>query len=106
MGWRKGVLVFGSTMLMTVGHALDRAKEDGLVVRMHIGGDWVTGRILNSDGHGVAVMETNGDLCVVRQDAINCVRLPAHAAQQAHVPAQPTAIDLHRETREQAQGAD
>ncbi|MCW2828066.1 MAG: hypothetical protein JWQ67_1682, partial [Marmoricola sp.] len=31
--------MFGSTMLLTVGHALDRAKDEGTVVRMHIGGD-------------------------------------------------------------------
>ena len=67
--------MFGSSMLMTVGHALDRAKEDGLVVRVNTGGEWITGRIVNSDGHGVAILETNGDLCVIRQDAVSCVRL-------------------------------
>ena len=74
-------------MLLTVGHALDRAKDEGTVVRMHIGGDWVTGQIMNSDGHGVAVLESNGDLCVVRQDAISCVRLPGKMPG-SHVPTQ------------------
>ncbi len=74
--------MFGSSMLLTVGSALDRAKEDGLVVRLHIGGEWVVGRIVSSDGHGVAVLEASGDICVVRQEAISCVRLPAHAASQ------------------------
>ena len=46
--------MFGTTMLLTVGHALDRAKDEGMVVRVNIAGDWVTGRIINSDGHGVA----------------------------------------------------
>jgi hypothetical protein len=92
--------VFGSTMLLTVGHALDRAKDEGLVVRLHIGGDWVTGRVLNSDGHGVAIMEPNGDLCVVRQDVVTCVRLPGSGPPPPtngggpHVPAQAsTAIE-------------
>jgi hypothetical protein len=84
---RKGATMFGSTMLLTVGHALDRAKAEELTVRMHIGGEWITGRILNSDGHGVAVLENNGDLCVVRQDAITCVRLPSKAGG-THVPTQ------------------
>ena len=69
--------MFGTTMLLTVGHALDRAKEEGMVVRLNIAGDWVTGRVINSDGHGVAVLESNGDLCIVRSDAIAGVRLPA-----------------------------
>lgn len=68
--------MFGSTMLLTVGHALDRAKDEGSVVRVFIGGDWITGQVMNSDGHGVALLEPNGDLCVVRQDSITCVRLP------------------------------
>jgi hypothetical protein len=62
-------------MLLTVGHAIDRAKEEGMEVRMNIGGEWVSGRVMNSDGHGVAVLEPNGDMCVVRRDAITCVRL-------------------------------
>ncbi len=76
--------MFGSTMLLTIGQALDRAKADDLTIRMHIGGEWITGRVLNSDGHGVAMMETNGDVCVVRQDTINCVRLPARVEEQPH----------------------
>jgi hypothetical protein len=74
-------------MLLTIGQALDRAKDDGLAVRMHIGGEWITGLVLNSDGHGVAVMEGNGDLCVVRQDTITCVRLPS-GRDEGHVPSQ------------------
>jgi hypothetical protein len=35
----------------------------------------------------VAVLENNGDLCVVRQDAITCVRLPSKTSG-AHVPTQ------------------
>jgi len=79
--------MFGSSMLMTVGHALDRAKEDGLVVRVNTGGEWITGRIVNSDGHGVAILESSGDLCVIRQDAVSCVRLPSQASGP-HVPQQ------------------
>jgi hypothetical protein len=93
--------VFGSTMLLTIGQALDRAQEDNLTVRLHIGGDWVTGKVINSDGHGVAVLEPNGDVCVVRQDTVSCVRLPARVSE-AHVPAQhrpafdePMAIGQH-----------
>jgi hypothetical protein len=76
-------------MLLTIGQALDRAKDDELTVRLHIGGEWVTGRILNSDGHGVAVLEQNGDLCVVRQDTVTAVRLPSRV-NDPFVPTQPS----------------
>jgi hypothetical protein len=79
--------MFGSTMLLTVGHAIDRAKEEGMEVRMNIGGEWVAGRVMNSDGHGVAVLEPNGDMCVVRRDAITCVRLSSRA-NDSRVPSQ------------------
>ena len=42
---------------------------------MNIGGEWVSGRVMISDGHGVAVLEPKDDMCVVRRDAITCVRL-------------------------------
>ena len=77
--------MFGTTMLLTVGHALDRAKDEGLVVRVNVGGEWVTGRIINSDGHGVAILESSGDLCVVRQEAVTAVRMPS-VDSGPHVP--------------------
>lgn len=71
--------MFGSSMLMTVGHALDRAKDEGLVVRVNAGGEWISGQVVNSDGHGVALLESNGDLCVLRSDSITGVRMPQSA---------------------------
>jgi hypothetical protein len=79
--------MFGTTMLLTVGHALDRAKDEGMVVRVNVGGEWVTGRIINSDGHGVAILESNGDLCVVRQEAVTAIRMPS-VESGPHVPSQ------------------
>jgi hypothetical protein len=79
--------MFGTTMLLTVGHALDRAKDEGMTVRLNISGDWVTGRVINSDGHGVAILESNGDLCVVRQEAVTAVRMPS-VESGPHVPSQ------------------
>jgi len=79
--------MYGSSMLLTVGHALDRAKDEGTIVRGNIDGDWVTGRIINSDGHGVAILESSGDLCVVRQEAVKAVRMPS-IDSAPHVPTQ------------------
>lgn len=80
--------MFGSTMLLTIGQALDRAMDEEMTVRMHIGGDWITGRVLTCDAQAIAVLETNGDLCVIRKDTIGCVRMPSQAHTE-HVSNQP-----------------
>jgi hypothetical protein len=72
----------GSSTLLTVGHAIDRAKDQGMTVRMNVGGEWITGVIVSSDGHGVAMLEPGGELCVARHDAVICVRLPSGAATE------------------------
>ena len=72
-------------MLLTIGQALDRAKDDDLTVAMSIGTDWITGRILTNDAQAIAVLETNGDLIVIRKDIISCVRMAAQAHSE-HVP--------------------
>jgi hypothetical protein len=87
--------MFGSTMLLTIGQALDRAKDEELAVRMHVGGEWISGRILNCDGQAVAVLESSGDLCVVRKETISCVRMPSQA-HSTHVPSQHTGGAVHQ----------
>ena len=86
--------MFGSTTLVTVGHALDRAKQENMLVRVNVGGEWITGRIINNDGHGVAILEDSGDLCVVRQEAISAVRMPAQATGP-RLPSQATERVAH-----------
>ena len=79
--------MFGSTMLLTVGQALEHARDGGTPVRLCIGGEWISGRVLHSDGQGLALAAENGDTCVIRLDAVSCVRLPAD--DSAHrVPSQ------------------
>ncbi len=79
--------MFGTTMLLTVGHALERAKDEGMPVRLNVGGEWITGRVINNDGHGVAVLEANGDMCVFRPDAICGVRIPFRSTDARPAPA-------------------
>ena len=88
-GRPEGDTVFGSTMLLTIGQALDRAKDDDLTVRMNIGSDWISGRILTNDAQAIAVLETNGDLCVIRKDIISCVRMAAQTHTE-HVASERT----------------
>ncbi len=86
--------MFGSTTLVTVGHALDRAKQENMLVRVNLGGEWITGRIINNDGHGVAILEDSGDLCVVRQEAVSAVRMPSQPTGP-RLPSQGTEYAAH-----------
>ena len=68
--------MFGSSMMLTVGAALDRAQTDGLLVQLSVSGEWLSGRVINNDRHGVAFLEASGDVCVFRPEAIAGVRMP------------------------------
>lgn len=109
MGAREGVTMFESSMIMTIGQALGRAREDGATVEINVGGAWISGMVINADGQGVVVSNGVDEVCVVRLDAINCVRIPldedafaAPAAEEdepvtreasAEGPAEPAARD-------------
>lgn len=102
-GAARGGTVFGSTMLLTIGQALDRAKDEDLTVRMNVGGDWISGRILANDPQAIAVLETSGDLCVIRKDTISCVRMPAQADTKYVPNQQPDEVDLRLGILEQSE---
>ena len=80
--------MFGTSMLLTVGQALEHARDADAVVRLCIGGEWVAGRVMHTDGHGLAMTAENGDTCVIRLDAVSCVRIPAVEAGRGEDPAQ------------------
>lgn len=42
-----------SSMLYTMGMALDRAAENGVAVEVLVEGAWLTGRVVGNDGMGV-----------------------------------------------------
>ena len=83
--------MFGSSMMLTVGAALDRAQSEGLLVSVSVSGEWITGRVINNDGHGVAFLESTGDVCVFRPEAIAGVRMPQMTGSGPE--ARPTASD-------------
>ena len=87
--------MFGSSMLLTVGAALDRAKEDGTHVQVSVSGEWISGRVVNTDGHGVAFLESSGDICVFRPEAIAGVRMPNPGQEPAQQPSRRAPIEMH-----------
>ncbi len=85
--------MFGTTMLLTVGLALDRAQTEGLTVRVAVAGEWITGKVVNNDGQGVVLSEESGEVCVVRADAVTAVRLLTETGSR--IPTQPTDARAH-----------
>jgi hypothetical protein len=95
--------MFESSMMLTIGAALDRAQVEGLLVQISVSGQWIPGRVVNTDQHGVAFLEASGDMCVFRPESIAGVRMPqrshgAHhhrptASQRAPIEAHAVAVD-------------
>jgi hypothetical protein len=93
--------MFESSMMLTIGAALDRAQSDGLLVQLSVSGQWIPGRVINTDRHGVAFLEASGDVCVFRPESIAGVRMPqrtqdghrAHPSQRAPIEVQALAAD-------------
>lgn len=63
-----------TSMLYTIGTALDRAHQEGSSVDLLVEGAWVTGRVVASDSQGV-VLEDGVTHVVVRLDRVAVVRV-------------------------------
>ncbi len=68
-----------SSMMYTMGMALDRAAESGVGVTILVEGAWVDGQIAAVDGMGVVLESTGGDHTVIRVDRIAAVRVHAES---------------------------
>ena len=63
--------------LYTIGTALSRARDHGVVVRVLVAGHWIEGLVSDVDGHGVVLTGSGTDHHVVRIDDIAAVRVQA-----------------------------
>lgn len=68
-----------TSMLYTMGMALDRAAENGFAVSLLVEGTWLDGQIAASDGVGVVLETPDGQHCVVKTDRIAVVRIKAES---------------------------
>jgi hypothetical protein len=81
--------MFGTTMMLTVGQALDRAQHEGVRVRVLMSGEWFAGRVTNTDSQSLMLEGDDGTTYVMRIDAITCVA-STDEEQRPAVPTQPT----------------
>jgi hypothetical protein len=68
----------GSTIL-TIGTALNRAEQAGAQVSALVQGQWITGRVLGIDGHGVVLSNSDGESAVLRLEHVAVVRINEEA---------------------------
>ncbi len=76
VGRRQGKDHMSST-LYTIGTALSRAQDHGVVVRVLVGGQWIEGLVSAVDGHGVVLTGSGTGHHVVRVESISAVRVNA-----------------------------
>ena len=74
-----------TSMLYTIGTALDRAHQQGQPVDLLVEGAWVTGRVVATDSQGVVLQDGPSHL-IVRLDRIALVRVLDAAVESMPEP--------------------
>ena len=72
-----------TSMLYTMGMALDRAAQNGFSVRLLVEGSWLDGHVAANDGVGVVLEDAHGQHCVVRTERISAVQVGADSPYRA-----------------------
>lgn len=68
-----------TSMLYTMGTALNRAAENGLPVSLLVEGCWIEGQVAASDGMGVVLESADGAHSVVRTERVSAVKVHAES---------------------------
>lgn len=74
-----------TSMLYTIGTALDRASNEGKPVDLLVEGAWVTGRVVATDSQGV-VLQDGSTHVIVRLDRISVVRVQEAVLEREPAP--------------------
>ena len=75
-----------SSMMYTIGTALERAREAGSTVEVLVDNHWLEGLVVASDGVGVVLDNRGEEHCVVRLERISAVRVGARAPMLRRIP--------------------
>jgi hypothetical protein len=68
-----------SSILYTIGTALNRAEENDASVEVLVEGQWLFGRVAAVDGHGLVLRADDLEHSVVRLERVSAVRVFAEA---------------------------
>lgn len=73
-----------SSMIYTIGTALNRAHDSGVSVDVLVQGVWVSGHVVAVDGFGV-VLDGEDDHSVIRIESVSAVTIRAVAPQRTAI---------------------
>ena len=84
--------------IYTMGTALNRARDNDVLVQVLVEGQWLTGQVVAVDGHGLVLNCQGLEHAVVRMEHVSAVRIASElpgrtpieqAARQMPGPRQP-----------------
>jgi sRNA-binding regulator protein Hfq len=75
-----------SSMIYTIGTALNRAKDNAVPVEILVEGMWVRGYVVAVDGHGVVLQETDSKHSVIRIESISAVTISSAPPHRTAIP--------------------
>ncbi|MBA2465306.1 MAG: hypothetical protein H0V42_10075 [Nocardioidaceae bacterium] len=70
-----------SSVLYTIGTALNRVHDRDVPVQVLVEGQWMAGTVVAIDGHGVVLTGDDLEHAVIRMQSISAVRIFAPAPQ-------------------------
>jgi hypothetical protein len=88
---------YNASMQYTIGTALNRAVDAGHDVEVLVEGQWLSGRVVASDGVGVVLETSETEHSVVRMDSIAAVRVYAATPHRRRLHAARLADDRLRD---------
>jgi hypothetical protein len=74
-----------SSMLYTMGMALDRAAENGATVSLLVDSSWIDGKVAAVDTLGVVLESLDGNHAVVKVDRIAAVKVCSESPYRASI---------------------
>lgn len=77
-----------SSVIYSMGTALNRARQLGVDVQVLVDSEWLDGRVMGVDGHGVLLEIGSHEHAVVRLESVSAVRIQARAPEGIAIPAQ------------------
>lgn len=78
---------YSTSMQYTIGTALSRALDAGHDVQVLVEGQWLSGRVVASDGVGLVLESAETEHSVVRMESIAAVRVFAATPQRRRLHA-------------------
>lgn len=77
-------MAFESSMIYTMGMALNRALENNAEVSVLVNGQWLTGNVVISDGYGV-VLDNGSEHSIIKVESIAAVRIMSMVPTRAGI---------------------